>query len=138
MRWRRHLLELYSRADTIGFGMGYLRLTPKDRSEGLLLGVRPAGLTRFCPCTQNEVEQIAQKSPKQLTELLERISGSEDLKKDYERLLEEKMRATEEQTSIYRRTSTVNNERKMLKEQIKEAQEYEDLQKKLLDLQVNR
>jgi len=42
------------------------------------------------PCPQNEVEAVAQKSPKQLTELLERISGSEDLKKDYEELSEEK------------------------------------------------
>jgi hypothetical protein len=41
-------------------------------------------------CAQNEVEAVAQKSPKQLTELLERISGSEELKKDYEEFSEEK------------------------------------------------
>lgn len=53
---------------------------------------------------QNEVEAVAQKSPKQLTELLERISGSEDIKKDYEELLEEK--TTSSQVTIFSDVAT--------------------------------
>lgn len=42
---------------------------------------------------QGDVESIASKNPKELTVLLEQISGSEELKRDYEDLEEKKARA---------------------------------------------
>ncbi|KAG0447937.1 hypothetical protein HPP92_028092 [Vanilla planifolia] len=44
---------------------------------------------------QGDVESIASKNPKELTVLLEQISGSDELKKDYEDLEEQKARAEE-------------------------------------------
>eukprot|EP00960_Hanusia_phi_P002000 57676-Hanusia_phi.AAC.4 len=67
---------------------------------------------------QNEVEAVAQKTPKQLTDLLERISGSEDLKHQYEELMEQKSAASQTAVAVYKRSLLVSNEKKQCKEQI--------------------
>ena len=43
-----------------------------------------------------DIESVASKSPKDLTALVEQISGSDELKKDYEDTEEVKSRAEEE------------------------------------------
>lgn len=84
------------------------------------------------------MEAIAQKSAKQLTELLERICGSEDLKTDYEELQEKKNEASQLSIAVYKRSLLVMQERRLLKEQVKEATTYQELQDKLLNLKIRR
>jgi structural maintenance of chromosome 1 len=84
------------------------------------------------------VEAIAQKSAKQLTELLERICGSEDLKSDYEELQEKKNESSQQSINVYKRSLLVMQERRLLKEQVKEATTYQELQDKLLNLKIRR
>ncbi|XP_077250735.1 structural maintenance of chromosomes protein 1-like [Tasmannia lanceolata] len=83
---------------------------------------------------QGDVESIASKNPKELTALLEQISGSDDLKKDYEDLEEQKSRAEEKSTLIYQKKKTVVMERKQKKQQKEEAEKHCNLQDELKSL----
>lgn len=81
---------------------------------------------------QGDVESIASKNPKELTGLLEQISGSEDLKKDYEDLEEQKARAEEKSALVYQKKRTIVMERKQKKEQKEEAEKHLRLQEQLV------
>ncbi|KAK8506157.1 hypothetical protein V6N13_002797 [Hibiscus sabdariffa] len=83
---------------------------------------------------QGDVESIASKNPKELTGLLEQISGSEELKRDYETLEEQKARAEEKSALIYQRKRTIVMERKQKKEQKEEAEKHFRLQDELKSL----
>ncbi|KAK8654204.1 hypothetical protein V6N13_128177 [Hibiscus sabdariffa] len=83
---------------------------------------------------QGDVESIASKNPKELTGLLEQISGSEELKRDYETLEEQKARAEEKSALIYQRKRTIVMERKHKKEQKEEAEKQFRLQDELKSL----
>ncbi|XP_039020328.1 structural maintenance of chromosomes protein 1-like [Hibiscus syriacus] len=83
---------------------------------------------------QGDVESIASKNPKELTGLLEQISGSEELKRDYETLEEQKARAEEKSALIYQRKRTIVMERKQKKEQKEEAERHFRLQDELKSL----
>lgn len=83
---------------------------------------------------QGDVESIASKNPKELTALLEQISGSEEQKKDYEELEEQKGKAEEKSALIYQRKKTIVGERKQKKEQKEEAEKHLRLQEKLKSL----
>lgn len=78
------------------------------------------------------MESIASKNPKELTGLLEQISGSEELKRDYEDLEEQKARAEEKSALIYQRKRTIVMERKQKKEQKEEAEKHFRLQDELV------
>ena len=52
------------------------------------------------------MESIASKNPKELTALFEQISGSEELKKDYEELEVQKARAEEKTAFNYQKRRT--------------------------------
>ncbi|XP_058094552.1 structural maintenance of chromosomes protein 1 [Magnolia sinica] len=80
---------------------------------------------------QGDVESIASKNPKELTGLLEQISGSDELKKDYEDLEEQKARAEEKSALVYQKKRTVVMERKQKKEQKEEAEKHLRLQEQL-------
>ncbi|XP_052171727.1 structural maintenance of chromosomes protein 1 isoform X2 [Diospyros lotus] len=80
---------------------------------------------------QGDVESIASKNPKELTALLEQISGSEELKGDYERLEEQKGRAEEKSALVYQKKRTIVLERKQKKEQKEEAEKHLRLQEQL-------
>ncbi|KAK4795735.1 hypothetical protein SAY86_028061 [Trapa natans] len=80
---------------------------------------------------QGDVESIASKNPKELTVLLEQISGSEELKRDYESLEAEKAAAEEKSALAYQKKRTVVMERKQKKEQKEEAEKHLRLQEKL-------
>ena len=72
MRFTRTILQ----SDSSEYRIDGKKVTEKDyqarlKSVGLL--VKSRNFLVF----QNEVEKVAQKSPKELTELIERISGSE-------------------------------------------------------------
>lgn len=80
---------------------------------------------------QGDVESIASKNPKELSGLLEQISGSDELKKDYEDREEEKARADEKTALVYQKKKTVVMERKQKKAQKEEAEKHLRLQEEL-------
>ncbi|KAL1329835.1 structural maintenance of chromosomes protein 1 [Arachis ipaensis] len=80
---------------------------------------------------QGDVESIASKNPKELTALLEQISGSDELKRDYEQFEEEKGEAEEKSALVYQKKKTVVMERKQKKEQKEEAEKHLRLQEQL-------
>lgn len=83
---------------------------------------------------QGDVESIASKNPKELTALLEQISGSDELKKDYEDLEELKATAEEISALVYQEKRTVVMERKQKKAQKEEAEKHLRLQDQLKSL----
>ncbi|CAN1245015.1 Structural maintenance of chromosomes protein 1 [Linum grandiflorum] len=83
---------------------------------------------------QGDVESIASKNPKELTALLEQISGSEEFKRDYEDLGEQKGRAEEKTALVYQRKRTIVGERKQKKAQKEEAEKRNRLQAELKSL----
>ncbi|KAM7259549.1 hypothetical protein ACFE04_015290 [Oxalis oulophora] len=80
---------------------------------------------------QGDVESIASKNPKELTALLEQISGSEELKREYEELEEKKGLAEEKSALVYQKKKTIVTERKQKKEQKEEAEKHMRLQEQL-------
>lgn len=73
---------------------------------------------------QGDVEAIAAQSPRDLTRLIEQISGSLEYKVDYERLKAEAEEAAEEQTVQLNRRRGINSEIKQYQEQKREADNY--------------
>ena len=70
------------------------------------------------------MEAIASQSPKDLTRLIEQISGSLEYKAEYERLKLEAEEAAEQQTFQLNRRRGINSEIKQYQEQKKEAENY--------------
>lgn len=73
---------------------------------------------------QGDVEAIASQSPKDLTRLIEQISGSLEYKAEYERLKEAQDEALENQTYSLHRRRGINSELKQYEEQKREAENY--------------
>ncbi|KAI9888933.1 MAG: Structural maintenance of chromosomes protein 1 [Vezdaea aestivalis] len=73
---------------------------------------------------QGDVEAIASQSPKDLTKLIEQISGSLEHKSEYERLKGETESANEHQTFNLNRRRGINTEIKQYQEQKREAENY--------------
>lgn len=80
------------------------------------------------------MESIASKNPKELTALLEQISGSEEYKRTYEDLEEEKAKAEETSALAYQKKKTIKIEVKQKKEQKEEAEKHLRLQEQLVCL----
>ena len=74
---------------------------------------------------QGDVESIASRSPRELTQLVEQISGSLDLKSDYERLKEELDKADDDHAFKLQQRRAMNTEIKQYQEQKREADAYE-------------
>ncbi|RDL40473.1 Structural maintenance of chromosomes protein [Venustampulla echinocandica] len=77
---------------------------------------------------QGDVEQIASQSPKDLTRLIEMVSGSLEYKAEYERLQEEAEQAAENQNYNLHRRRGINSEIKQYQEQKKEAEAFQNKQ----------
>ena len=73
---------------------------------------------------QGDVEAIASQSPRDLTRLIEQISGSLEYKAEYERLKEVQEEALEQQNFTLHRRRGINSELKQYQEQKREAEEY--------------
>ena len=73
---------------------------------------------------QGDVEAVASQSPKDLTRLIEQISGSLEYKAEYERLKEASEEAAEQQTYMLNRRRGINSEIKQYQEQKREAENY--------------
>nr|CAB3483220.1 unnamed protein product [Digitaria exilis] len=80
---------------------------------------------------QGDVESIASKNPKELSALLEQISGSDQLKREYDELGEQKARAEERSAPLYHQKRTIVMERKRMNAQKVEAENYLRLQQDL-------
>ncbi|KAK9456973.1 RecF/RecN/SMC protein [Dipodascopsis uninucleata] len=74
---------------------------------------------------QGDVEAIAAQSPKDLTKLIEQISGSLDYKAEYDALKEEQERATDASMQAFNKKRTYNTEIKQYQEQKVEVENYE-------------
>ncbi|KAK9474689.1 RecF/RecN/SMC protein [Dipodascopsis tothii] len=74
---------------------------------------------------QGDVEAIAAQSPKDLTRLIEQISGSIEYKQQYEQLKLEQERATEASTVAFTKKRGFNAEIKQYQEQKVEVENYE-------------
>lgn len=74
---------------------------------------------------QGDVEAIASQSPKDLTRLIEQISGSLEYKAEYEKLQEEAEQAAENQNYNLHRRRGINSEIKQYQEQKKEAEAFQ-------------
>ncbi|KAI3782969.1 hypothetical protein L2E82_13030 [Cichorium intybus] len=83
---------------------------------------------------QGDVESVASKNPRELTVLLEQISGSDEDKRLYEDLEEKKGAAEEKSTLAYQKKRTIVMERKQKKEQKEEAEKHMRLQEELKSL----
>ena len=81
---------------------------------------------------QGDVEAIASQSPKDLTKLIERISGSLELAREYEEAKKAQDKATESSTFNFTKRRGIMAEIKQFKEQKTEADKFE----KLLDERV--
>ncbi|CUM53783.1 RecF/RecN/SMC N terminal domain-containing protein [Debaryomyces fabryi] len=79
---------------------------------------------------QGDVEQIASQSPKDLTKLIETISGAIEYQHEYEKLKDELEKAHESSNVVFSRKRTLNSESKQYKEQLIEQETFE---KKLID-----
>lgn len=80
---------------------------------------------------QGDVEQIANQDPKDLTRLVEQISGSLDYKAEYERLKNEKVKADEEQEYRLKQRRGINGEIRQFKEQKDELDKFEQMRDEL-------
>lgn len=87
---------------------------------------------------QGDVEHIASQSPKDLTRLVEQISGSLELAADYERAKKAVDRAAENATDSFNKKRSIAGEIKVFKEQMTEAERFEDLIRKRDELILKR
>lgn len=83
---------------------------------------------------QGDVEAIASKSPKDLTRLIEKISGSDELREEYERLKDAMEKATEAATYAFNKKRSLSNEIKSVQDQKEDVSKYERLVLQRMDL----
>ena len=76
---------------------------------------------------QGDVEHIASQSPKELTRLVEQISGSLELASEYDKTKAAVERAAENATESFNKKRGFAGEIKVFKEQMTEAERFEEL-----------
>lgn len=76
---------------------------------------------------QGDVEAVASQSPKELSRLIDQISGSLELAGEYDKAKEEQERATENATFNFNKRRGITGELKQYKEQKGEAERFEAL-----------
>lgn len=86
---------------------------------------------------QGDVEAVASQSPKELSRLIDQISGSLELAGEYEKAKEAQERATENATFNFTKRRGIAGEIKQYKEQKGEAEKFEGLcQERVRDFTV--
>nr|WJN25068.1 condensin complex subunit [Pseudozyma thailandica] len=78
---------------------------------------------------QGDVEAVASQGSKELSRLIDQISGSLELKDEYERAKEAQERATDNSTFNFNKRRGINSELKQFREQKSEAEKFERLQR---------
>ncbi|SPO26433.1 probable SMC1 - chromosome segregation protein [Ustilago trichophora] len=77
---------------------------------------------------QGDVEAVASQGAKELSRLIDQISGSLELKDEYERAKQAQERATDNSTFNFNKRRGINSELKQFREQKSEAEKFERLQ----------
>lgn len=98
--------------------------TYNAKLESLNLMVKARNFLVF----QGDVESVAQRSPMQLTEMFESISGSGELKEEYDTLKREKAQSEEKLKYAQQKKKSFTAEKKQYKEQKEEAERFAKLQ----------
>ncbi|KAK5583557.1 hypothetical protein RB653_005154 [Dictyostelium firmibasis] len=80
---------------------------------------------------QGDVENIATQNPKQVSAFIEEVSGSRQLKQEYDRLLSEKSKCEDDVFTSYAKRKTIAFEKEQYKEQWTEVKEYQTMQDKV-------
>lgn len=75
---------------------------------------------------QGDIENVASQEPKQLSHLIETISGSAEYANDYDRLRDEKEKAVELHAEVFSRKRNLTTESKQYKEQMREREIFEE------------
>jgi hypothetical protein len=84
-----------------------------------------AAAANVCPThLQGDIEKVASRSPEQLTQLFEQISGSDALAKDYSEASAAKEKAEAAAGLLFAKKKAVAAERKQKKEQKEEAERH--------------
>jgi structural maintenance of chromosome 1 len=121
-------------------GVSNYRLDSKDVTyevyEQLLQRIGVLVKARNFLVFQGDVESVASKSPAQLTKLLEQISGSDALQKEYDDLLRKKEEAEEATIFSMQKKKMYVTQRKEVKEQKDEADLFQQRQDELNDLKT--
>ena len=87
---------------------------------------------------QGDVESVAAKSPLELTKLLEQISGSDQLRIEYEDLLKKKDESEEMALFAMQKKKIYVTQRREVKEQKDEAESFQNKRRMLEDLMVRK
>ena len=85
---------------------------------------------------QGDVQNISTRSPEELTLLFEQLSGSFDMKEEYERLRERREKLKAVMDMNLKKKYTMISEKKIVQEQKEEADDYQKKQSLLRDLRV--
>lgn len=85
---------------------------------------------------QGDVENLARKSPTELVALMENISGSSELKLEYDKAAAAKEEAEQATLFSFKKQKALRSERRILKEQKEEADRFHDLLKKKASIQT--
>jgi len=85
---------------------------------------------------QGDVESIASKTPRQLTQFFEEISGSRDLSEEYEELKARRDEAETDTIFTYRQKKGISEERKQAREQKQEADRFNAKREELAELKT--
>ena len=121
-------------------GVSNYRLDSKDVTyevyENVLQRIGVLVKARNFLVFQGDVESVASKSPAQLTKLLEQISGSDQLQKEYDELLKKKNDAEETTIFSMQKKKMYVTQRKEVKEQKDEADLFQQRQNELDDLKT--
>eukprot|EP01125_Pyxidicula_operculata_P018749 TRINITY_DN6693_c0_g1_i1.p1 TRINITY_DN6693_c0_g1~~TRINITY_DN6693_c0_g1_i1.p1 ORF type:complete len:407 (+),score=109.10 TRINITY_DN6693_c0_g1_i1:149-1222(+) len=87
---------------------------------------------------QGNVEEVAQMSGKHITDIIERVSRSGELKQKYEELQQKEREAKESTMFTYQKKRGITAEKKQFKEQKVEAEKYNELSSKLRRLLMKK
>ena len=81
---------------------------------------------------QGDIEAVAQKTPVEITQLIEQICGSAALKPQYDELLAAQQQAEEKVALLHAKRRNITQEKKQKKEQKDEAERYIKMQQELV------
>ena len=87
---------------------------------------------------QGDIESVASKSPVEVTYLLEQISGSDELRAEYERLLQDKDHAEESTLFSLQKRKMYATQKKEIKDQKDEADAFQSKRDELGNLQTEQ
>jgi len=93
------------------------------------LGINIASKNFFI--LQGDVESIAMQNPKQIADHIEKVSGSRELKEQYEETFKEKNKIEDDVFTAYAKKKTILFEKEQYKEQWTEVKEYHQMQRKM-------